>query len=74
MSACTNRVQYPIVPGTCEFGNAEGCDRSCNADSDCKEICGVGCVNSNESFNPKGAEIDCTRPVELCHCVNNLCS
>jgi len=80
MSACTNKTESPSVSktespsvsGECELSNTEGCDRSCNADSDCKEICGAGCININEQFDPKGAELLCT-PLTECNCVNNVC-
>ncbi|MBI2110694.1 hypothetical protein HYT51_02845 [Candidatus Woesearchaeota archaeon] len=73
MSACTNKTLPPSASGKCELSNTKGCDRSCNADNDCKELCGGGCINIHEQFDPKGAEIDCTPP-EGCHCVNNLCT
>jgi len=72
MSACTNTVQYPHINGKCEFSDIKGCDRSCYADSDCKEICGAGCININQQFDPKGTELLCT-PLTGCSCMNNVC-
>lgn len=61
---CTTRV--------CELNNIGGCDRSCNSDIDCQEVCGAGCININENFDDKGVEASC--PPMLCHCVDNICT
>ncbi|MFC1769075.1 hypothetical protein ACFLZX_04900 [Nanoarchaeota archaeon] len=56
----------------CERENTGGCDRSCINDEDCKSICGAGCININEEFDPLKAEIDCT-PSLGCYCDKNIC-
>jgi hypothetical protein len=56
----------------CEFNNTDNCDGSCEANNDCKFICGVGCINVNETFDPLGVLFDCAPG--KCNCVNNMCS
>lgn len=56
----------------CVRTNTQNCDRSCTKDEDCKDICGAGCININERFDPQKAEIDCMTSTG-CGCVDNVC-
>lgn len=56
----------------CEFNNTDNCDSNCSSISDCKFICGVGCINKDEIFDPMGATFDCAPGT--CICNVNTCA
>jgi hypothetical protein len=59
------------ISGCCEVDSDLGCNRYCEKDTDCYEVCGCGCLAVGEECK-ESEDVECENLLN-CVCENNLC-
>jgi len=59
-------------PGSSEYYENQINKINCNSDSNCKFVCGCGCINTDSKCDQEG-KVLCNMPSGNCKCKNNGC-